>query len=120
MARVVIIDKHTQRVTREKHLVIGSDNKIYYVEEGSGLIDISEFYEIKIKLGINNFNITLIDFCKKICLTDQRVKQLIKQNILKEYVDYTSEVVGIKSKFLFSKKAVNTYKIYKKNCRKKK
>lgn len=49
MARVVIIDKKTQREAREIHLVIGSDNKVYYVEEEADLTDISEFYEIKIK-----------------------------------------------------------------------
>ena len=49
MARVVIIDKQTQREVKQRHLVIGSDNKVYYVEEETDLTDISEFYEIKIK-----------------------------------------------------------------------
>ena len=49
MARIVIIDKQTEREVNERHLVIGSDNKVYYLEEEADLTDISEFYQIKIK-----------------------------------------------------------------------
>ncbi len=49
MARVVIIDKQTQIEVNERHLLIGTDNKVYYLEEETDLTDVSEFYKIKIK-----------------------------------------------------------------------
>lgn len=63
---------------------------------------------------------TIKQYCEVINLTDQRVKQLIKQNILKKDIDYKSEVVGITPKFTFCEEAIKSYHIYKQNCRKKK
>ena len=76
MARIVIIDKQTQREVNERHLVIGSDNKVYYLEEEADLTDISEFYQIKIKGKDDNKQ-----YCEVIKLTEQRARQLYETRV---------------------------------------